>query len=148
MIDSSRSLGLRRDEFVPEILDKHPQLCLLITRQGSNISTGTVTINYGFYMILHDFTIFFCRLPGDHRCTGLMVEETGGSVAPQWVPEGPKAQGPEPSKSTVLSVRPVNIALGPLPDVEASGNPFCFLGIVVVHIFSWVFLTFLSCPSI
>ena len=58
------------------------------------------------------------------------------------------AQGPEPSKSTVLSVRPVNIALGPLPDVEASGNPFCFLGIVVVHIFWWVFLTFLSCPSI
>ena len=49
--------------------------------------------------------------------------------------EGPKAQGPEPSKSTVLSVRPVNIALGPLPDVEASGNPFCFLGIVVVHHF-------------
>jgi len=61
--------------------------------------------------------------------------------------EGQK-KGPEPSKPTVLSVRPVNIALGPLPDVEASGNPFCFLGIVVVHIFWWSLLTFLSCPSI
>ena len=60
---------------------------------------------------------------------------------------GPRPKGPSHPKSTAFSVRPVNIALGPLPDVEASGNPFCFLGIVVVHIFWWVLLTFLSCPS-
>ena len=96
VIDSSRSLGLRRDEFVPEILDKHPQLCLLITRQGSNISTGTVTINYGFYMILHDFTIFFCRLPGDHRLYRLDGEggdrwKCGASVGARGA-QGPRAR--------------------------------------------------------
>jgi len=63
LIDRAEKQFGWRDEFVPEILDKHPQLCLLITRRSP-----------------------LYRLDGE-----------GGD---RW--------------------KPVNIALGPLPDVEAA----------------------------
>jgi len=63
LIDRAEKQFGWRDEFVPEVLDKHPQLCLLITRRSP-----------------------LYRLDGE-----------GGD---RW--------------------KPVNIALGPLPDVEAA----------------------------
>ena len=55
----------RRDEFVPEVLDKHPQLCLLITRLDCSLTR----------IRLSDIGTYWNQQSGDHRCTGLMVKE-------------------------------------------------------------------------